>query len=446
MADAALAPQPKAGWYRGIPPEAWRAFTASTAGWALDGYENYALILVAPAALAQLLPHALAGEWVRFQGLLLALTLVGWATGGVVWGIVTDYLGRKRAMVLSILMYALFTGLSALAWSWQSLAVLRLLTGLGIGAEWCTGAALVAEKWPERARAKGGGLMQAGFGLGFFIATLIWLPLQHAGPSAWRVMFLVGILPALLLLYIRSRFDEPERWQEVATARRAAQAKRQAGRKLTANEAALVRPTLSDVLSGDLLRPTIVSLFIVLVFDIGFWAVSTWIPVFAGALGKAAHVADPVSFGTTAAMLYNLGSIAGYVSVPFVADLLGRKLTWALYMFLALVMNVVLFKLHMAPGVFTAVCFVNGFFTTGQAGMFAVYLPEIFPTRARATGSAFVFNLGRYLSALGPLYAAVLIGSLGGIPNMAVTLSLAYVVGILLVPLLPETRGRPLPA
>jgi MFS family permease len=434
------------GWYRGISPESWRAFTAATAGWALDGYENYALILVAPMALSQLLPPPLRAGWVRYQGILLALTLIGWATGGVAWGVVTDYFGRKRAMVVSILMYALFTGLSAAAWSFQSLAFLRFLTGLGIGAEWCTGAALVAEKWPERARSKGGGMMQAGFGVGFFIASAVWLPVQGLGPFAWRLMFLLGILPALLLLYVRTRFDEPERWEQVAAQRRQAHEKRRAGRSLSGAEHALTRSTLADVLSGELLRPTLVTFLLVLMFNIGFWAVSTWIPVFAGGLAKAAHLAAPAVFGTRAAMLYNLGTVAGYVCVPFLADALGRKLTWAFYLACSLAMNAVVFLGHLAPGPFLLACFVNGFFTTGQAGMFAVYLPEVYPTRARATGIAFVFNLGRYLSALGPLYAGALILGLGGIPHMAMTLSLAYLLGCLLVPLLSETRGRPLPA
>jgi MFS family permease len=133
---------------------------------------------------------------------VLATTVFGWATGGVIGGIIADYIGRKRTMMLAILAYSLTTGLSAIAWNWQSFAILRFLVGVGIGSKWATGASLVSELWPDHARGKGGGLLQSGAGIGSFIASGVWLLIGGLGPHSWRFMYQVGVLPALLVLWI----------------------------------------------------------------------------------------------------------------------------------------------------------------------------------------------------------------------------------------------------
>jgi MFS family permease len=185
--NAGLASLP---WYRALNREQWRVLLASNLGWLFDGFEVYALFLTVGFALHQLLEAAQYAEIPRYAGYVLATTVFGWATGGVIGGIVADYIGRKRTMMLAILAYSLTTALSAVAWDWQSFAILRFLVGVGIGSEWVTGASLVSELWPDHARGKGGGLLQSGAGIGSFLASGVWLLIGGLGPSAWRWMYL----------------------------------------------------------------------------------------------------------------------------------------------------------------------------------------------------------------------------------------------------------------
>ncbi|HEY2633670.1 MAG TPA: MFS transporter, partial [Steroidobacteraceae bacterium] len=193
-------------WYRTLNRDQWRVLIASNLGWAFDGFEIYALFLTVAFALHQLLDAAQYAAIPRYAGYILATTVFGWATGGVIGGIIADYIGRKRTMMLAILAYSLTTGLSAFAWDWVSFAVLRFLVGVAIGSEWATGASIVSELWPDHARGKGGGMLQAGAGLGSILASCVWLVLTSdsmgawlgtSGPSAWRYLYLIGVLPAL---------------------------------------------------------------------------------------------------------------------------------------------------------------------------------------------------------------------------------------------------------
>jgi MFS family permease len=175
--DAIVASMP---WYRTLNREQWRVLAASNLAWLFDGFEIYALFLTVGFALHQLLVLAEYAALPRYAGYVLATTVFGWATGGVIGGIIADYIGRKRTMMLAILAYSLTTGLSAVAWNWQSFAILRFLVGVGIGSEWATGASIVSELWPDHARGKGGGLLQSGAGIGSFLASGVW----HRRPRA----------------------------------------------------------------------------------------------------------------------------------------------------------------------------------------------------------------------------------------------------------------------
>jgi len=209
-------------WYRSLNREQWRVLFASNLGWLFDGFEIYALFLTVGFALHQLLDAAQYAQIPRYAGYVLATTVFGWATGGVIGGIIADYIGRKRTMMLAILAYSLTTALSAVAWNWESFAILRFLVGVGIGSEWVTGASLVSELWPDHARGKGGGLLQSGAGIGSFLASGVWLLIGGLGPSAWRWMYLIGVLPALLVLWLRRGMPESARWEEASKRRRAA--------------------------------------------------------------------------------------------------------------------------------------------------------------------------------------------------------------------------------
>src|SRR5438270_7987767 len=234
-------------WYRSLNRDQWKVLLASNLGWTFDGFEIFALFLTVGFALHQLLDVAQYAAIPQYAGYVLATTVFGWATGGVIGGVIADYIGRKRTMILAILAYSLTTGISAFAWDWTSFAVLRFLVGVAIGSEWATGASIVSELWPDHARGKGGGLLQCGAGLGGILASLVWLEVGGLGPNAWRYMYLIGVLPALVVLWIRRNIPESPRWEEANERRREARAQKESGAVLEGVDAALTRFTVVDL-------------------------------------------------------------------------------------------------------------------------------------------------------------------------------------------------------
>ena len=233
-------------WTSSISKASWRALIASWLGWMFDGYETYGLVLVMAPAVHQLLPPDRLPNAPVYIGGLLAATMVGWAVGGVAAGVIADYVGRRRTLMLSILLYAVFAGLAAISWDYWSLLLFRFLTGLGLGAEWGPGAAIVAESWPPASRGRAGGALHAAHGMGLLLASGVWLLLNPLGPSAWRFMFVIGILPALLLLYVRRRVDEPALWVTANHGRRQAQKRLEMG-GVSPHDQELVHRPVSDL-------------------------------------------------------------------------------------------------------------------------------------------------------------------------------------------------------
>src|SRR5260221_12068483 len=189
-------------WYRSLNRTQWKALAASNLGWTFDGFEVFALILTVGVALHQLLDPSQYPLIPAYAGAIIAITVFGWGLGGLLGGVLADYLGRKRSMTLTILAYSLLTGLSAFAWDWLSFAVLRFLVGLAIGSEWATGASITAELWPGKAPGKGGAFLQSGYPIGSILASGILLAIGSSGPRAWRYMFPIGVLPALLVFWV----------------------------------------------------------------------------------------------------------------------------------------------------------------------------------------------------------------------------------------------------
>src|SRR5262245_28557999 len=206
---------------------------ASNLGWAFDGYETFALILVVGAALHDLLDPAQFAQIPAFAGTVIGVTLLGWGIGGIVGGVLADYIGRRRTMILAIFAYSITTGLSAFAWDWLSFALLRFLVGIAIGSEWSTGASLTAEVWPDHARGRGAGRMQCGVGIGFVLASFIWLFVSGYGPGAWRIMFIIGIVPALFALWLRTGISESNKWENSNEKRQSARARKKSGAELS---------------------------------------------------------------------------------------------------------------------------------------------------------------------------------------------------------------------
>jgi MFS family permease len=432
-------------WYRSLDAKQWKTMLASNIGWMFDGYETFALILTVGVALHQLLDPSQFAQIPAYAGTVIAITLLGWGIGGVIGGVLADYLGRRRTMILAILAYSLTTGLSGLAWDWVSFALLRFLVGIAIGSEWATGASITAEVWPDRARGRGAGLMQCGLGIGFFVASFAWLFISGFGPGAWRYMFFIGIVPGLFALWLRTGIPESERWQQTNEKRKSARALKKARAALSPEEAALTRFTFADLFADPEIRKRTVIVFLMsLTTTIAWWGISTWVPPYiAGIAGKAGLPAQ--TWASYAGISYNIGAVIGYISLGFLADWFGRKPVVMVFFAASLVLTPALYMWTSDLNLLLLVAAINGFFTLGQYSWMAVWLPEIYPTRMRATGMAFAFNAPRFIAFLGPLFAGMLIAQFGGYSKMAVAFSFIYILGFILVPFLPETKAKPLP-
>ena len=393
----------------------------------------------------QLLEAAQYAEIPRYAGYVLATTVFGWATGGVIGGIIADYIGRKRTMMLAILAYSLTTALSAAAWNWQSFAVLRFLVGVGIGSEWVTGASLVSELWPDHARGKGGGLLQSGAGIGSFLASGVWLLIGGLGPGAWRWMYLVGVLPALLVLWIRRGMPESARWEEASERRRAAHAQRRSGAVLEGEGAALTRFTVTDMFLDRSARRRLIPAFLMMLsVTLGFWGVATFVPTYVGAVATMAGLPAPY-YSAVAGLLGTGVAIFGFISLGFCADWIGRRPTAMIWYAACLILTPVVYMWAGSMGALLIAVTVFGFFTGGIWAWAPIWLPELFPTRMRGTAVAFCFNTPRWISCIGPLIAGTLIVALGGYGPAATIVGLFFILGIVAAPFLPETNGKPLP-
>jgi MFS family permease len=442
MSVTAVDSQP---WYRSLNRGQWNTLIASNLGWLFDGYETYALIISIGVALHQLLAPSQYPQIPVYAGTVIGITLLGWAVGGLIGGVIADYLGRKRTMLLAILAYSVMTGLSAFAWNWESFAVLRFLVGVAIGSEWVTGTSIVAELWPDKNRGKGVGLMQCGFGIGFFLASVAWLLINPFGPNAWRIMFLIGVVPALLTLWIRRAIPESDKWERVNEQRQAATERSRAGATLNEKEQALARFTVADLFAEPQIRRRIILTFLMsLATTFAFWGISAWLPPYVAALAAKAGL-PPQQWASYVGMLNNGGAIVGYAAFGFLADAYGRKPITIAYVVLAFLSVPIVFLWTSNLGVILVAATFSGAFVSGQYTWMAAWLPELFPTRVRATATAFVFNTPRLIAWTGPLISGWLIANFGGFSKAAVAIACVYIISLAAAPFLPETRGKPLP-
>ena len=432
-------------WYRLLSKSQWNTLLAANLGWTFDGYETYAVVLSVGAALRQLLDPSQYGQIPVYAGTVIALTLLGWGIGGLIGGVLADYLGRKRTMILAILAYSIVTGLSAFAWDWVSFAVLRFLVGIAIGSEWVTGASIVSELWPDRARGRGVGLMQCGFGIGFFLASFAWLFVGTMGADAWRYMFIIGVLPALMTLWVRRSIPESERWERVNTQRRAAVERKRSGATLGAEERALARITLVDLFADPEIRRRVILAFVMsLATTFAFWGTGAWIPPFVAAAAAKAGL-NGQQWASYAGMANTAASVIGFIAFGFLADAFGRKPVMIFYVIAAFLTVPLMFVwAHDLPVMLVAAA-LSGVFVIGQFTWMAAWLPELFPTRMRATAAGFIFNMPRLIAWIGPIISGWIIANLGGFSNAAMTIVMIYIFSFVAALFLPETKGKPLP-
>lgn len=400
---------------------AWCVLALTVTFWMADGYDTFVLLVTGRSTLHDLLPASSLPVLPRYLGYLIAITLAGWGTGGILGGVVGDRLGRRRTMLCSVVLYSVFTALSALTGTWWQFGITRFLTGVGIGAEWGVGTSLLQEIWPQRWRTKGAGLLQGGFPAGGLLVSGLWVLVGSAYGLSWRLMYLFGIVPLVIMLFSYRFIPESDRWAAV----------RWSGTRVL------------DLLRGPSRRPFAAAMAVSTAIIGGWWAVSSYLPTFVGGL-----VEDPrrtVFFTGWAAVLYNIGSIVGCVALGFLADAWGRKITTQLYLVGCLVIVPVVFL-----GVHTAVVatwlqLAAGFLTGGVYSWYTVHTPELFPTAVRASAISAVFSAARYLAMAGAAMTGTLAASVGGFGHAAAIFTPIYLLGIAAMFFLPETRGRPLP-
>jgi MFS family permease len=414
-----------------------RGFWAAWGGWALDGMDSFIYALVLPPALTELLPRSgiqpTAGNIVYYGSVLFALFLIGWGCS-MVWGPIADRFGRVRTLMFTILCYSMFTFLCAVVSTVWQLAVFRLAAGIGIGGEWSMGGTFVAEEWPEDRRAMGAGYMHTGYYFGFFLAALAnyFIGTRYG----WRAMFLLGGSPALLVTFIRYGVHESAAWRDRVASRH--------------------RPALGEAF-GKLFSPayarrTALNSTYLLISIVGLWAGSVYVPTSVTQIAlregfSAAAGARLASYGT---MLLSAGTIAGCLALPALADGLGRRATLAIYfviMFLSIAIGFgYLFYLSRhALAWFLASLFVLGVGGANFA-MYTLWLPEQYTTDCRASAFAFATSVGRFAGAGITFLVGAAVAAFHTIGTPIAFTSIAFLLGLLLLPFGEETRGKSLPA
>jgi MFS family permease len=413
-----------------------RGFWASWGGWTLDGMDSVVYALVLVPSLRELLPNsgivATKGNLGYYGSLSFALFLVGWGLA-FLWGPIGDRFGRVRTLMLTIVWYSVFTFLSAFVHNVWQLALLRLLAGIGIGGEWAMGGTFVAEEWPENRRRMGAGFMHTGYYVGFFLAALANYGIgSHYG---WRAMFIVGGLPALLLAWVRHGVTEPSAWKK---------------KEHIVRSWAVWRP-FATLFSASWRRRTIVNALLMLASICGLWAGTVYAPTAITALAEAGGHVGPAAakIASWGVMLISFATILGCLAMPWLAERLGRRgaLTFffvLMMIFIALTFGKVFYLGPAALPWFFVCLFFLGFGGANFA-VYTLWLPEQYPTECRASAFAFSTSFARF----GGAGITFLVGSgvrhYGSLGMPVALTSIAFALGLLLIPFGAETRGQQLP-
>ena len=431
------------GFVRGFTRYQWLVFFVVWAGWSLDATDFGLFSLVLRPALTELLGgQPTIAEIGRVGGLLSTVGLLGWALGGFLFGIIADYIGRVRALAVSILIYSVFTGLQGLSHSALELGIYRFFAGVGTGAEIIVGIPLVAEAFAEGHRAKILGVMMTGGAMGSIIGGQIYALI---GGYGWRWVFFVGVAPALLLLLIRRGMVEPEHFQAVRERRRALTT---VARAASAEDREFLRFVPLQLFNKDLRFNTFVGLLFALGTLLAIWTTVIWLPTIQSLMlekeGIKGAAAAPI-IGRNM-MLWGIGGIFGYACFGFIADLIGRRPTVAFYNIGTLVAGLTLFLAVDTMAPYPSLLLIYGFFVLGVFSGHAVYIPELFPTHVRATAVSFCNGGARVITSFGPLVAGLLAAPFGGNFNKPAALMTSFaLLSIYAMYLGRETRTDPLP-
>ncbi|MBI3850679.1 MAG: MFS transporter [Verrucomicrobia bacterium] len=400
----------------------WLVLVAAFLGWMFDGLEMAIFPVVARPALQELLGTQADQQVGPWMGYITALFLMGAATGGLLFGWLGDKLGRVRAMVTSIITYSIFTGACYFAGAAWQFGLFRFFAALGMGGEWSLGVALVMECWPEDKRPLMAGVIGAAANFGYaLIGLMTWIiPVK---PDSWRWVMLAGAVPALLALWISLKVPESHRWKEAVKTR--------------------TTHPLAEVFGRNLWKTTLLAIAFASVALIGTWGSVQWLPLWAD---KMAGKALPQVKGITMFVM-SVGAIIGCFIGPAIGARMGRRPAYFALCLGSLITCGVLFRAVSEFGAaFIVGAFLAGAFTAAFYGWLPLYLPELFPTRSRATGQGLCFNAGRILAAVGAITQGQLVTHYGGSYAQAgAVVTLIYALGLFLIWLAPETKGKPLP-
>jgi MFS family permease len=413
-------------WFRTITSEQWRVLAAAKLGWMLDAMD----FMLYAMAIGQLRTYF--GFTDAAAGMLGTVTLVMSGVGGVLFGYIADRVGRARALMATILLFSLASLGAATSQTVVQLLFWRALLGIGMGGEWASGAVLISESWPPAHRNKAISIMQSGWAIGYIIAALmaaLILGAPGAGPDAWRWLFLVGVAPAFFTLWIRRYVREPDVWR----ARRASPVR--------------VANPFRVIFGRGLVGRTLLIILLGASVQFAYWGIFFWLPAF---------LARPVSQGGAGMGVVGslgwlipvqIGAYFGYLTFGFIADRLGRRRTFIVFMLVAALLVPIYGQMARNPVILMLLGPVLGYFGHGYFSLFGSFIAELFPTAVRATAQGTSYNIGRMAGALAPYT----IGAVATLPGVGIGLALAttsafFLLGAGLIFTLPDRSGEPLEA
>jgi MFS family permease len=439
-------------WWRSFNRHHWFVFSLASLAWLFDCLDQQVFTLSKDSAVADLLLDK--AKATEFAAYTTSFLLIGWAIGGLIFGALGDRFGRARMLTFTLLIYSVSTGLSAFAVSYYGFCAFLFCTGLGIGGVFGLSVALVADTVPDSARAPALGLLQSlstwgniGAALiGMSIGALAAAHLLPFGLKPWQMLFLVGAVPAFLGVFVLRRLREPELWVQA----RAEGAKR--GIKFGSYSKLLGHPVWS--------KHAWLGLIFCCAGIIGLWGLGNFHPAIVGSIVEAhfasAHLtpealaSQKVHFRSAALLLQNIGGFCGMMTIAKLAQVWGRRPALALALLLSFLSTLLVFRYLRDLGQIYWMLPIMGFGQLGVFGAYAIYLPELFPTSLRSTGTSFCYNFGRLAAATAPFTMGRITKSLGGniegFRTAGMGVSLVLLVGLVVLPFLPETKDQPLPS
>lgn len=399
-------------WYTQADQTAKRALIAASLGWMLDAFDVmlYALVLVSVRADLNM-DAGTAGQ-------LQSLTLIASAVGGFAFGVLADKWGRTRALMLSVLMYSVFTAACGFAQTVAQLAVFRIFLGLGMGGEWASGAALVSETWKPEHRGKALGFMQSSWAVGYALAAIVNWVVQDIAGLDWRSVFFVGVLPALYAFWVRRKVAEPEVW--------------------VAERAKPARVSVGSAMGGRMLRVTVAVTLMNACTMFAWWGLNSWIPSYLRASPDTGGIGLSNASMNWFIIVMQVGMWFGYVTFGYIADSIGRRRAYVSYLLSAAVL-VLAYAYTSTPAMLLALGPIVAFVGTGYFSGFGAVTAELYPTAVRATAQGITYNVGRVASAAAPWLVGDIVQQQGYPMALSVT-AVAYLCAAVFWIGIPETK------